>query len=431
MMSAHTNGNVAPGGTPANTNGNAAPGTNGTTHRSGLVAIIKKEFKRFFTDRRMVLTTLLLPGIMIFAIYSVMGNALSSMFTIDEDYVPTINVVNLPPSIEALADEAGLVCSPFASYEVDIAKRMIANKELDLLVIFPADFDETVAQGVAEGGSGQSASQVELYYNSTRIESSTLYSTMNALLDNYKNALVPLFSVNAGADPYDLATERDRAGFTFASILPLLIIMFLFSGCMGIAPESIAGEKERGTIATMLVTPLARWELALGKVISLGFIALLAGISSFIGVMLSLPQMMGSANSAVDESSISAAVYSIGDYAMLLAVTLSTVLVFVGLIAVISAFARSVKEAGTLVVPLMILVMLVGALGMFSQEAPTEPWFYLIPVYNSVQSMVGIFSFSATPLLAGITVIVNVVVCALCVFALTRMFNNERIMFSQ
>jgi sodium transport system permease protein len=401
----------------------------GTTQRSGLLAVIKKEFKRFFTDQRMVLTTLLLPGLIIFVIYSFMGNALSSIFTVDEDYMPIVYAVNLPSSIEALGDSTDLPIQPLPADEIDIIKELIAEKEVDLLVIFPENFDATVERAIAEGDSSQSTPQVEIYYNSTRPESGTQYGRMGALLDGYKTALMPLFSVNADGGTYDLVTEKDRAGFTFSLLLPLLIIMMLYTGCTSIAPESIAGEKERGTIATMLVTPLARWELALGKVVSLGVIALLSGMSSFIGIMLSLPRMMGSMGG--DEGSINAAVYNVGDYAMLLAVILSTVLVFVGIIAVISAFARSVKEAGTLVTPLMIIVMLVGVLGMFSQTAATEPWLYLIPAYNSVQSMTGIFSFSADPLLVCITIAANVVVSVLCVFVLTRMFNSERVMFAR
>jgi sodium transport system permease protein len=416
----------------SNNNNNNNANNNNATRRSGLLAIIKKEFRRFFTDRRMVLTTILLPGLMIFVLYSFMGNALSSMLAVDEDYVPVAYAVNLPPSVQTLTDTIDLPLEPLAVDEIENTKTLIANKEADLLVIFPESFDEKIASAVAENQTNQPVPQVELYYNSTRTESGALYAAMNTLLDNYKNTLTPLFSVNAGEGAFDLVTEKDRAGFTFASLLPFFIITFLFSGCIGVAPESIAGEKERGTIATMLVTPLARWELALGKVVSLGFIALLAGISSFIGVMLSLPQMMGGGfGGETGEGGISAAVYGVGDYAMLLAVTLSTVLVFVGLIAVISAFARSVKEAGTLVTPLMIIAMLVGALGMFSQGAATEPWLYLIPVYNSVQSMVGIFSFTAAPLLISIAVVTNVVICALCVLALTRMFNSERIMFAR
>jgi sodium transport system permease protein len=72
----------------------------------------------------------------------------------------------------------------------------------------------------------------------------------------------------------------------------MLIIMFLFSGAMSIGPDSIAGEKERGTIATLLVTPVKRSEIAIGKVMSLSIISLFSATSSFIGIMLSLPKLL-------------------------------------------------------------------------------------------------------------------------------------------
>jgi sodium transport system permease protein len=399
--------------------------------RSGLVAIIKKEFMRFFTDKRMVVSALLLPGLMIFAFYSVMGDAMGSMFSVDEDYVPSVYAINLPDSIKVLASEADLSFEEVTPDEIDGIKEQITNKEADLLAVFPADFDESVARGLEQNANeGGVIPQVELYYNSTRPESSVPFSTLAGLLDAYRNALAPVFAVNAGEDSFDLATTEDVTGFAFAMLLPLIIIVFLITGCVTVAPESIAGEKERGTIATMLITPLARWELALGKVVSLSAIALLSGFSSFIGIILSLPRMMGG-GVAIEDTGISVAIYGIGDYMMLLAVMLSTVLLFVGLIAVLSAFARTVKEANTLVMPLLIIVMVIGALGMFSQEAPTELWYYLIPIYNSVQSMVGIFSFTGAPLFAVATVAVNLVVTGLCVVALTKMFNSERIVFAR
>jgi sodium transport system permease protein len=397
----------------------------------GLAAIIKKEFARFFTDKRMVITTLLLPGLMIFVLYSFMGDAMGSMFSVDEDYVPQVYAVDLPASLRAPASEAGLDFEEVAPDEVIGVKERIADKEADLLAVFPADFDEAVSRGLAQGvGEGGAAiPQVELYYNSTRPESGVPYSIMATLLDAYRNTLSPVFTVNAGEDGFDLATEEDVTGSAFATMLPFLITFILISSCMGIVLESIAGEKERGTIATMLITPLARWELALGKVLSLGVISLLSGLSSFIGIILSLPRMMGGADA--EETGISAAVYGMGDYAMLFAVTLSTVLLFVGLMTVLSAFARTVKEAGTFVTPLMLVVAFVGVLGMFSQQAPSELWYYLIPIYNSVQCMVGVFSFSATPLFVATAVAVNLVACGLCVLALTRMFNSERIIFAR
>lgn len=76
-------------------------------------------------------------------------------------------------------------------------------------------------------------------------------------------------------------------------MLPMLLMLFLFSGCMAVAPESIAGEKERGTIATLLVTPMKRSDLAIGKILALALIALLSGISSALGTVLALPQADG------------------------------------------------------------------------------------------------------------------------------------------
>jgi sodium transport system permease protein len=196
--------------------------------------------------------------------------------------------------------------------------------------------------------------------------------------------------------------------------------------------ESIAGEKERGTIATMLITPMKRSELAAGKIVSISCIALLGGLSSFIGTMAALPTMMGAKTTGDDGGqAIDASIYGVGDYAAILAVTLVTVLLLVGLLSVISAFAKSVKEAGTLVSPLMILVMLVGVFGMFSQGAQTDPLYYLIPIYNSVQCLTGIFTFSVQPVGIAITVAVNIAVSAACVLVLTKMFGSERILFQK
>ncbi len=397
--------------------------------KSGLLAIMQKELKRFFTDRRMVFTTILLPGLLIYLIYSFMGDALTSSLTVSSDYEPRIYAVNLPDSLAPVSDAAGLDFEPVSDDEVEGIKEDITHKTADLLAVFPADFDSEMAASL----TGESAApEVDLFYNSTRVESSTAYGMMQSTLSAYKETLQPAFTVNAGQALYDLASEQDAAGFMFASLLPMLLMIFLYSGCMSVAPESIAGEKERGTIATLLVTPLKRWELALGKVVSLCIIALLSGASSFIGVMLSLPKLLqiegadGGGTSLLDTS-----VYGMQDYLMLLAVILSTVVLFVGFISIISAFARSTKEANALVIPLMIVVMLVGATAMFQTSSETNLVLYLVPVYNSVQSLVSIFGFSANPAAIAITLAVNFAVSVACVVVLSRMFGSERIIFSR
>ena len=394
---------------------------------SGLFAIIQKELKRFFTDRRMVLTTVLLPGLLIYLLYTFMGTAMTSNLTVDSDYEQKIYSINLPDSLSAVFEEAGLSFEATEASEVEGLKEGLANKTIDLLLIFPADFDEKVASSL--DGAGE-APAVELFYNSTRVESSTVSGQVGAILTAYKEALQQVFSINSGEIAYDLASEEDAAGFMFASMLPMLLMIFLFSGCMSVAPESIAGEKERGTIATLLVTPLKRWELALGKVASLCIIALLAGASSFIGVMLSLPNLL-SVEGGGDTSVLNSSVYGAQDYLMLLVIILSTVILFVSLISILSTFARTIKEANTLVMPLMMVVMLISATAMFQTSSETNLLLYLVPIYNSVQSLVSVFGFTAEPLAIALTVAVNLVISGICVVVLTRMFESEQVVFSK
>lgn len=392
--------------------------------RSGIIAIMRKELARFFSDKRMMVS-ILLPGILIYVMYSFMGQAMGSLYGVEEDYVPTVQVVNLPESVSGLVEASGgMNLLTVDASEVEEAKSAVENQSLDLLAVFPADFDQAVAAYTP--GSGAAAPNVELYYNAASTASQSTYMLFTSLLDSYEAQLANKFDINAGDRTYDLASDKDTAGTYFASLMPLLLMIFLYSGCTAVAPESIAGEKERGTIATMLITPIRRGDIAIGKILALAVIALLSGASSAIGTVLSLPKLMGAAS---DE--LSANIYGPQDYLLLAAVILSTVLLLVTLISILSAFAKTVKEAQTYGMPLMILVMVLGVTAMFGGGAKTELWYYLIPLYNSVQCMVGVFSFSTVTVGVVATLVANGVYTVLGVFVLTRMFNSEKIIFSR
>lgn len=115
----------------------------------------------------------------------------------------------------------------------------------------------------------QPRANVEIYYNSARTESGSAYQLVAAALNAFESALSNKFDINRG-EGFDLASEKEVVGQLFSQLFPMLMLIFLYSGCMSIAPDSIAGEKERGTLATMLVTPMKRGNLAVGKILSLG-----------------------------------------------------------------------------------------------------------------------------------------------------------------
>ena len=255
--------------------------------QNGILAIMRKELARFFSDKRMVVS-ILLPGVLIYVMYSFMGQAMGSLYGVEEDYVPTVQVVHLPDSVAGLVETAGgLNLLEVDAPAVAEAQSAVTDQTLDLLAVFPEDFDQAVAAYTPAGG--QPAPNVELYYNAASTASQSAYMLLTSLLDGYEAQLANKFDINAGDKIYDLATEEDTAGTYFASLMPLLLMIFLYSGCVAVAPESIAGEKERGTIATMLITPIRRGDIAIGKILALALIALLSGASSDIGTVLDLP----------------------------------------------------------------------------------------------------------------------------------------------
>ena len=382
--------------------------------------VMKKEFARFFRDRRLVVS-LFLPGILIYLIYSLLGSGLiSNLGGVDENYVYQVYTVNMPDEFAAQFEGVSFMeLHAISAEEADGHKQAVSDQQEDLLVIFPADFEEKYAAAVA--GDPTAAPTVEFFYNTVRSEGSQAYSLFASAISDLQQQDTPYFLPLVT----DLATDADVTGKIFSMIAPMLVLMFLFTGCMSVAPESIAGEKERGTLATMLVTPVRRSHIAAGKIIALSVISLLSGICSFLGIILSLPKLMGAAGN------LSAAVYTAGDYLMLLGIVLSSVLVMVALVSIVSAFAKSVKEATGMVGPLTVLVMLLGLSTMFSTGATGSYLWYLIPLYNSARAMNGIFSFLASPVAVLITIAVNLVVAALLAVLLAKMFDSEKIMFNK
>lgn len=391
--------------------------------KTDMLTIIRKEFARFFKDRSLVMTTILLPSVLIYLIYSFMGDGMMKEFMTDENYVAKAYVQNMPDELSPAFEQLSAEWTAVSASEIDDTKALIQNKEADVLIVFPEDFSAKVAAYDVKGG--EAAPNVEIYYNSTETESANLRSILVDMLDQYEASMANKFDINAGDGVFNLASEKDMTGQVFAMLLPMLLMTFMFSGCMSVAPESIAGEKERGTIATLLVTPMKRSALALGKVISLSCIALLSGLSSFVGTMLSMPKLMGT------EEGVSAAVYVAADYLMLLGIILTTVLVMVSLIAIISALAKSIKAASTAVSPLMIIVMVISLMPMFGGDGEKSLAMFFVPLYNSVLCIHGIFSFTYQPVQIVITIVMNLIYAGALSWVLTRMFNSEKVMFSK
>lgn len=373
--------------------------------------LIKKEFSRFFKDKRMVLS-ILLPGVMIFVVYSLMGTVMEEIGKTDPGYRPTVCVINAPEEVKTTFS----LLFELKEEDENTAKEKVVSGGLDALVVFP--------EGFTLGGQPQEKTpDVQIFFDSSKDNSSAAYRMASGLLEGFKQ---PAFTVNNSLSvQFDLAEGGSVARVMLSILIPMVVFAFLASAGMSVAPESIAGEKERGTMATMLITPVKRWQLALGKIISLACFAFLSGISSFLGIMFSLPKLTAG---LVDADT--AIMYSFAEYISLLGVIVSIVLVIISLFSVISCFAKSVKESGSLITPFMIVIILMGMGSVIFQGTPATPLF-LIPLMGSGLAMSGIMSQTASALQIVLSICSNLVVAALLIVLLAFMFKSEKIMFKK
>ena len=371
--------------------------------------IIKKELKRFFTDRRMLLS-LFLPGIILYLVYSLMGNVMGGMFSADEGHVYKIAISEeneVTNGVLTYLEQSETLYEKVATTDLESDKAKIDEGELDLVIYY-------------EQGDGAELDSYVVYYNSTAAESAAIYTEVITVLSAM--SATPIYNVM----PLDLATSEDASMMVIKTLLPFLLLTFLFSGCMAVATESIAGEKERGTIATLLITPVKRSHIALGKVISLSITAMASATVSFVSVLLSLPKLMSGSMGEVEFTFG----YSVFEYLGVFGVIVVTVLMFTVILSIVSTIAKSVKEATSYAMPVMVLVMIVGLSGMLGAGSQ-KPIACLIPVYNSVQCMSMIFAQEINPLCLLFTVVSNFAVILLGVIALTKLFSNEKVMFNK
>ena len=392
--------------------------------KNAAFTVFKKEMKRFFSDKKMIIM-ILLPGLMIFLMYNVMGSTIGSMTASSSEYL--VYSENMPESIKTTLSSLEEVTIENVDVDTlsinndDVKQQLADSSGCDAFIVFPENFETDIMN--YDIASGEKAPQIEIYYNSSDTDSQAAFTMLSSVMEGYENAMTNKFDINAGSAQYDLADEKDMTGMFFSSLMPMLILIFLYSGCMAVAVESIAGEKEKGTIATMLVTPVKRSSIAIGKICALSIVALLSGASSTIGTVTSLPKLVGD-----DSDMLNGNFYTVSDYIMLAVVILATVLFLVTILSIISAMTKSVKEAQTYVLPVMIIVMVIGFSGMFG-SAPDSIFVYMIPLYNSVQSIANIFSFNLNFANIAVTAVSNLVYTGIGVFALTKIFNSEKIMF--
>jgi sodium transport system permease protein len=380
----------------------------------------------------MVFTALVLPPVLLFFSYAFIGRfALRSILPNPAQGI--VYALFLPDPIREAAGKEGIFIIDINETKPGLLPAVqgdISGGKADLLMVFPPDFEEALL--ARDPASNAPAQAVLLYYNSASVSSTMAYSRMVGILETYESSLVNKFDVNPGDGPFDLAGPKDALSRLFAGMFPMVILVFLYSSSMTVAAESLAGEKERGTFTAIFVSPLRTGELAAGKVFSLASMAFLCGLTSFLGVFAGMGFFLADAGLAEPsaEPGFSLTMYGPLEFLLLIPVLLSTVFLFIVLVSIISALAKSVKEANFSSIPLVIIILLLGLLPLMGKTPPPGTcWPSLIPIYNSARNISAIFAFNYSPVEILLQSLVNILLGFGGIVILSRMFGSEKIMF--
>lgn len=383
--------------------------------------IIKKELDKIFKFPRMIFSTLVLPGLLIFFIYVVMGQSFTEQTNTIEEHQTIINVVNMPESYQTILNNVeNIEVRVITEEKVETVTSEIYNSNNDVLVIFDLDFDQKTMNKEKPG--------VRVIYNPSDNKSSVGYSIVEATLSVQKDLFLQAMGlstdiiINTSEQVYD---EQKATGSILAMLLPMFIMISIFAGGLSIGTDAIAGEKERGTLATLLMTPIKKNEIILGKIVSTATITILSALSSFIGILASLPF----AKSMFDVGGTVS--YQVGDYLMLFGILIVIALFAASLMLLASTIGKSTKEATMYAMPVYILAIFSSTFSMFNEVQDTSIYIYLVPVYNCTLGLKAIFAFEAELLPILLVIGSSIVYITITMFILLKMFKSERVLFAK
>lgn len=402
----------------------------------GFKVILSKELKRVFGDKKMVFSLFILPIILIAGIYGMMFFLVDKQKSSINEHVSEVFVQNMPDNFSELMSkhtECNINVIP-AGESADTYKDKLLDGTYDLVVVFPENFYENFKNADA----GSALPDIKTFYNPSEDNSGEARTRFTeTYLEEYKQLLLNerfgslnyamVFSVDAD-NPDMIVQDKDKAtGKILGSIIPYLITILIFAGAMGLGVDTIAGEKERGTIANLLISPIKRVDIIMGKIVSLAIVSVLLAavyVISFIGSAVVLSGM-GGMGEMVNGLSLNFTTVQIIQFVVLL---LGLVLLYVGIIGFVSLLAKNVKEAQSFIMPVYIIVMFAGMITMYSGDVTSGS--YMIPVYNTSAAFKGIFERTITMNQYLTSTIITYVFAGVMVCLMAKAMNSEKIMLN-
>lgn len=384
--------------------------------RQALV-VLRKELVDGLRDRRSVMTALVGPLLFVLSLGAVtlfIGRQASELTRTPLD-LPVSGMARAPDLMTFLRENNVKPAEAGAAPE-----ELIRAGDAKLVLVIPDDYGPLLRAG--------RAAPVQVVADRSRTSAAASIQRVEALLSQYSSTLGALRLIARGVDAsitqavalerVDLSTPQSRSG-ELLNMVPFILLLSLFMGGMGVATDSTAGERERGSLEPLLINPVPRWAFVLGKLLatvtfsasalalSLGGLAMLPRVVSFtdFGGVFALPA--GQAFLVLVPAMFTAAAVQM----------------------LVASFARSYKEAQT---TLGLLNLAPGVPGMFLVFTPVVPkaWMFVIPMFSEEVLLSRLVrGEAADPKFLAIAMATGLGWAALAVAATIRLYRGERVLF--
>ena len=383
------------------------------------LAVFVKEALDALRDRRSLTSAL------IYSLFGplVMGMALSAVAKRGSEGILelTVDGAERAPSLVRYLEQNGVeVRRP----SVDVRKAVRAG-DLDLALVVPGDYAEDFRASRPAG--------LELVHDGSRSDVRGPVRRVQSLVERYSGQVTAQRLTLRGISPQvaqpvrlaevDVSTAASRAALALG-MLPIFLLMAVFIGAMNVAIDTTAGERERGSLESLLVHAVPRSDLTVGKWMA-------ASAFNLLGVALTvLVAVLVLRWDRLAELDVPLALGT-GDALRILALLIPLALFAPALQMLIALFARSFKEAQTYLSLLMFLPTIPGFLFAF-QRVDTEPWMHTVPVLAQQVLIGGLLRGEPIdPAAQTVAAVATLAAAAVCLFVTARLLRHERIVLGR
>lgn len=385
--------------------------------------LVKKEVMDILRDKKTLIVMVLVPVLLYPLIIIGMSLVMSMLMQSQEDKIHT---VSYSYANERIAEELERL---YTEHEDEIGVQME----------FAADAsDADVSVEIAQAADG--TQHFTLHYDSTDETSDTASYALEKLLEIYREELLEKKLKQQGLDEnflypvtyesQDSASLTESFGMDVGGSIGMMLIVTILLGAVYPAIDATAGEKERGTLETLLTLPVTNFQMIMSKYLSVALFACVTAVISLLSLGGSVLFLIFGISDGMAKEIQSISLPAVLPLIPVLLLTmLVTALFATALCMCFCVFAKSFKEANNYVTPVMLIVMFASMVAM----VPTVKLDYrtaLIPIVNVSLMIKQIISMQFDLSLAGITIGVNLGYSILIVWILSKMYDSENVLFS-